>query len=203
MSEITVTSRESDRAAQRRHQVLDAAAICFRNHGFHGASMAQISKTAGMSPGHIYHYFDSKEAIIAAIVDRDLEDMMEWTGQVFYSSDDILQSMLDGVTCGVDANINAESAALMLEIMAESARNPLIAATVQKSNQIGRQRLIDVLIKEMAQRGAVSSVDVKVKTDLIVAMFDGLLMQSIHNSTMDKEALTALMRKVMLFLLTL
>lgn len=202
MSEITATSPESDRAAQRRHQVLDAAAICFRNHGFHGASMAQISKTAGMSPGHIYHYFDNKEAIIAAIVDRDLEDMMEWTGQIFYSSDNILQSMLDGVTCGVDANTNADSAALMLEIMAESARNPVIAATVQKSNQIGRQRLSDVLIKEMSQRGAVSSVDVKVKTDLIIAMFDGLLMQSIHNPTMDKEALTALMRKVMLFVLT-
>ena len=63
--------------------MLDAAAICFRNHGFHGASMAQISKTAGMSPGHIYHYFDNKEAIIAAIVERDMEEMMEWTGQYF------------------------------------------------------------------------------------------------------------------------
>ena len=202
MSETTVTPPESDRAAQRRHQVLDAAAICFRNHGFHGASMAQISKTAGMSPGHIYHYFDSKEAIIAAIVDRDLEEMMEWT-EIFYSSDDILQSMLDGVECGVEANTDPECAALMLEIMAESARNPQIAATVKKCNQIGRQRLSDLLIKEMAQRCAVSSVDVQVKTDLIAAMFDGLLMKSIHNPTMDKAALTVLMRKIMLFVLTL
>lgn len=203
MSEITVTPPESDRAAQRRHQVLDAAAICFRNHGFHGASMAQISKTAGMSPGHIYHYFDNKEAIIAAIVERDMEEMMEWTGQIFYSSDDILQSMLDGVECGVEANTDPECAALMLEIMAESARNPQIAATVKQCNQIARQRLIDVLVKEMAQRGAVSSVDVQVKTDLIASMFDGLLMKCIHNPTMDKAALTMLMRKVMLFVLTL
>nr|WP_321271992.1 TetR/AcrR family transcriptional regulator [uncultured Tolumonas sp.] len=202
MNEITITPPESDRAAQRRHQVLDAAAICFRNHGFHGASMAQISKTAGMSPGHIYHYFDSKEAIIAAIVERDLEEMMEWT-EIFYSSDDILQSMVDGVTCGVEANTNQECAALMLEIMAESARNPQIAATVQKSNQIARQRLNDLLIKEMAQRCAISSVDVQVKTDLIAAMFDGLLMKSVHNPTLDKDALTVLMRQVMLFVLTL
>ena len=53
MSENTGTPPESERAVLRRNQVLDAAAICFRNHGFHGASMAQISKTAGMSPGHI------------------------------------------------------------------------------------------------------------------------------------------------------
>ena len=43
---------------------------------------------------------------------------------IFYSSDDILQSMLDGVECGVEANTDPECAALMLEIMAESARNP-------------------------------------------------------------------------------
>lgn len=203
MSEIIAITPESDRAAQRRHQVLDAAAICFRNHGFHGASMAQISKTAGMSPGHIYHYFDNKEAIIAAIVERDLEEMMEWTAQIFYSSENILQSMLDGVVCGVEANTNPDSAALMLEIMAESARNPQIAATVQKCNQLGRQRLIDVLTKEMAQRSAVSAVDIQVKTDLIAAMFDGLLLKSVHNPELNKDQLIVLMRKVMLFVLTL
>ena len=39
----------TDRALARRQQVLDAAAECFRRRGFHGASMAEIAKTAGMS----------------------------------------------------------------------------------------------------------------------------------------------------------
>jgi TetR/AcrR family transcriptional regulator, repressor for uid operon len=202
MSENTVILPDSDRATQRRHQVLDAAAICFRNHGFHGASMAQISKTASMSPGHIYHYFDSKEAIIAAIVERDMEEMMEWT-EMFYSSDDILQSMIDGVSCGVEANTNHENAALMLEILAESARNPQIAETVQKSNQVRNQRLTDLLIKDMLQRKTESNVNVQVKTELIAAMFDGLLLRSVHNPKLNKDDLIVLMRKVMLFVLTL
>jgi len=202
MSENTVILPDSDRATQRRHQVLDAAAICFRNHGFHGASMAQISKTAGMSPGHIYHYFDNKEAIIAAIVERDMEEMMEWT-EIFYSSDNILQSMIDGVSCGVDVNTNQENAALMLEILAESARNPQIAMTVQKSNQIGFQRLIDLLVKDMQQRKVTSIVSLEAKGELIATMFDGLLLRSVHNSALNKEELIVLMRKVMLFVLTL
>ncbi len=202
MSEMTVTPPESDRAAQRRNQVLDAAAVCFRNHGFHGASMAQISKTAGMSPGHIYHYFDNKEAIISAIVERDMEDMLEWT-EIFYSSDNIFQSMIDGVECGVEANTIRDNAALMLEIMAESARNPQIAATVQKSNLIGRERLCCLLQKEMTQRNANSAFDVQVKAELIASMFDGLLIRSIHNPALDKAALTQLMRQVVQFVLTL
>ncbi len=202
MSEMTATPPESDRTVQRRNQVLDAAAICFRNHGFHGASMAQISKTAGMSPGHIYHYFGSKEAIITAIVERDIEEMVEWT-EIFYTSDNILQTMVDSVSCGIEANTQRDNAALMLEIFAESSRNPQIAATLQKSHAFGHQRLYDLLKKEMAQRGATSEFDVSVKADLIAAMFDGLLLKSIHNPDLDKAALTRLMRQVMQFVLTL
>lgn len=48
----------------RRAQILAAATDCFRELGFHGASIAKISQASGMSPGHIYHYFENKEAII-------------------------------------------------------------------------------------------------------------------------------------------
>ncbi len=65
---------EGARADVRRHQILSAAARCFRERGFHGASVSQISKAAGMSAGHMYHYFENKEAIILSeIVDQDLE----------------------------------------------------------------------------------------------------------------------------------
>ena len=60
----------TDRAQARRQQVLTAAAECFRRRGFHGASMAEIAKTAGMSAGHIYNLFENKDDVIAAIVER-------------------------------------------------------------------------------------------------------------------------------------
>ena len=202
MSENTGTPPESERAVLRRNQVLDAAAICFRNHGFHGASMAQISKTAGMSPGHIYHYFDSKEAIIAAIVERDLDKCLEWT-KVFSNSDNIMQTMIDGVDQGVEENTSRDNAALMAEIMAESARNPQIAETVQQAHQVAISRLMELLAKEQQQRQGVSSHDVAAKDELMGTMFDGLLLTSIRNPVLDKAAVTQLMRQTIQFLLTL
>src|SRR5471032_3670979 len=71
----TIVKRHSDpeKAQNRRKQVLEAAAVCFDRSGFHGASMAEISKQAGMSAGHIYNYFDGKDAIILAFVAREAE----------------------------------------------------------------------------------------------------------------------------------
>ena len=54
----------------RRATILDAAEHCFSRSGFHQTSMSDICQAAGMSPGNLYRYFPSKEAIIAGIIER-------------------------------------------------------------------------------------------------------------------------------------
>jgi AcrR family transcriptional regulator len=75
--QVSDQGREPNRGQARRQQILDAAAACFVREGFHGTSIAKISKAAGMSPGHIYHFFESKEAIIGALVERKLDCSLE------------------------------------------------------------------------------------------------------------------------------
>ena len=57
--------------SDRRDEILAAAQRCFVRSGFHGASMQDICAEAGMSPGNLYRYFPSKEALIAGIAERD------------------------------------------------------------------------------------------------------------------------------------
>lgn len=195
---------DTERSIQRRNQVLDAASTCFRQHGFHGASMAQISKLAGMSPGHIYHYFANKEAIISAIVARDLEDMIEWT-HVFGESDNILQTLVDCTEEGFECHSDHQNAALMLEILAESARNPQIADSVRLSNKISRDRFIRLLEMDLVQRHLPVDRDVlETKTDVLTSMFEGLMTVSMNrNKPMNKADVVALMQQVIRFILLL
>src|ERR1700754_4916623 len=58
---------------EKRREILEAAAKCFVRDGFRGASTTNICEEAGISPGHLYHYFPSKEAIIAAMGTAALE----------------------------------------------------------------------------------------------------------------------------------
>lgn len=54
----------------RRRQILDGAARCFARSGFHGTSMQDVLKEAGLSAGAVYRYFPGKEDIIAAITEE-------------------------------------------------------------------------------------------------------------------------------------
>src|SRR5476649_2466882 len=85
---------ERERTGARCRQVLDAASVCFAQEGFHGTSMARLAKAAGMSVGHIYHYFDGKEAIIAAIVQRELVRQLAFFEEL-RQKDDVLQALVD------------------------------------------------------------------------------------------------------------
>ena len=51
----------------RRERILDAAEQCFARAGFHRTTMHDICKEAGVSPGALYVYFDSKEALVNAL----------------------------------------------------------------------------------------------------------------------------------------
>lgn len=57
----------------RRALVLDAARSVFAEKGVEGASIREIARRAGYTPGAIYSYFDSKEAIYAALLAESLE----------------------------------------------------------------------------------------------------------------------------------
>jgi len=54
----------------KRDAILDATLDLIVERGFHDAPMSLISERSGASAGVIYHYFDSKEAIIHALYER-------------------------------------------------------------------------------------------------------------------------------------
>lgn len=185
---------EHQRAEARREQILCAASGCFRDHGFHGASIAQISKAAGMSAGHIYHYFDNKEAIIAAIVERDLESLLTLTAEL-RGAHDIKEAMIEGVAEGVRKNLEPLEAGLKLEIVAEAARNPHVADIVRSADHICRNSLADTLrgIRK-ADGHADDEATIAGMVEVLAAMFEGLMIRSIRNPQLDRAVVTRCFR---------
>ena len=65
--------RQQTMTDTRRALVLDAARAVFAESGIEGASIREIARRAGYTPGAIYSYFDSKEAIYGALLAESLE----------------------------------------------------------------------------------------------------------------------------------
>lgn len=60
-------ARTEKTVENRREQIMEAALRVFAEKGFAGATNKDIAKEAGITPGLIYHYFESKEALLKAI----------------------------------------------------------------------------------------------------------------------------------------
>ena len=63
--------------AVRAEQLLDVADELFAERGFHGASMDELAKRAGVSKPVIYDHFGSKEQLFATCVRRTGEALAE------------------------------------------------------------------------------------------------------------------------------
>src|SRR5215213_11638526 len=103
--------------ADRRDEILAAAQTCFARSGFHQTSMQEICAEAGMSPGNLYRYFPSKEAIIAGITERNRADAAAGFAAVGRAPDfyEGLAALARHHLVGRD-----EDVAICAEVMAES-----------------------------------------------------------------------------------
>lgn len=192
---------DPERAQNRRNQVLEAAAVCFARSGFHGASMSEISKQAGMSAGHIYNYFDSKDAIIMAIVERESEYV---TGLLIdlQTRDDPLQAMIDDARRHIDETLDPQPWHVPLEMYAEASRNPVIAAKLQVHEENSRRQL-RLLVKEGRERRNLPVDDHTLdgRIDTIISYFQGLPIRALNRPDMNRDGLTEAFRVAMTALL--
>ena len=57
--------------------ILAAAARVFAENGYERSTMVDIARAAGFSKASAYHYFDSKEAVLYALLRRSIGDLLE------------------------------------------------------------------------------------------------------------------------------
>jgi AcrR family transcriptional regulator len=183
----------------RRQQIVDAASMCVRRAGFHGASMAEIAQAAGLSVGQIYRYFENKEAIVSAIVAQDVAEMRDKFSELQSSDEPLLEAVIDGCSQAVDEHYDLERSALMLEVLAEAARNPRVAAILQAADAEERGFAHDIL-RQVLPPGC-SERELAARGEVLSMLFDGMAVRGVNNPAADREAIAEVLRTVLRHLL--
>ncbi len=182
----------SPRWTSRRQQILDAAGRCFRQSGFHGASMASIAALAGQSVGQIYRYFDNKEAIIAAIVDQHLAELSETFDQLQSRPGSAADLIAGNVPEMLAERLDPYRAALVLEVAAEAARNPKIAEILRAAEVQERALCRTILARD--RKPSWSDAEFEGRCDLLRILVDGLTFRAVNQPDVDRAALASAIR---------
>lgn len=116
----------------RETEILAAIRHVFAEKGFDGASMQDLARAAGMSVGNFYRYFPSKDAMVEAIIRRDLEEVEAQFALVVSAP-----QPLDVLRAALHARIHGEScdsddAPMWAEMTAAGMRKPEIGALVAR-----------------------------------------------------------------------
>ena len=85
----------------RRDDILRAAANVFARAGLAAAKVSDIAREAGLSHGLVYHYFESKEAMFAALLDAKVKVWRE----SWQSAEAAGSTPLERIRCGVAAHL--------------------------------------------------------------------------------------------------
>ena len=65
-----------DIVQQRRAEIVDAAERCVKAKGLHYLKLRDVARESGKSLGNLYNYFQNKEAIVEALVERALGELL-------------------------------------------------------------------------------------------------------------------------------
>jgi TetR/AcrR family transcriptional repressor of uid operon len=172
--------------SDRRSEILDAAQRCFVRMGFHQTSMQQICAEAGMSPGNVYRYFPSKEAIILGITERDRAEVAAQLASTQFSTD--FFATFAALARHHFVERTAEEVGLCAEIMAESRRNPTISKIMNEFDADVKQRLITMLQAAQARGDISRDADIGTAVEMLMIIADGVWWRRAVDPDFDAEA---------------
>jgi AcrR family transcriptional regulator len=191
-----VRTREARTQAQRE-RILSAARACFVKHGFHAASMATIAETAGMSPGLIYRYFANKNAIILAIIERQLEDARADVATL-RSDTDFVSLFSNLFARWQNGDPDLMNPALMLEMTAEASRDPQIAKALAGADHVTGGD-VNAWLTQTARREGLkpTAADISARAFALRCFIGGLAIRAIREPEIDRSDLERSLKLVL------
>jgi len=157
----------------RRNQILDAAAAVFAEKGFHRATTKEIARTAGVSEGTIYNYFDSKADLLIGMMtrlaelehlDEELADALQGDARDFLVA--IFRHRM-GLIQQNDETIQA--------IMPEMLVNPALRQRFYQQFMRPTTTLLEQYIQTRIELGHIRPLNVPMTVRAVQGMFIGLL----------------------------
>lgn len=156
----------------RSELILKAAEICMREKGFHQTSVQSIASQAGISVGLIYKYYESKEAIVKALVTSVVQHMVDLLNAEFEKvahAENIPHLMQDIVPPALEHSI-----VLLMEVSSEATRNGSIQQIMDDAWHVLKNNFIR---QEQTLNSRLDANTIHARLYIMSLVIDGMIIQ--------------------------
>ncbi len=176
--------KSSAHTRKRREEILEAARHCFLFAGFRATKMSDIARQFGMSVGHVYNYFPSKQAIVEALFEKGIEEFYESSRELLATSelgDNNFETVRNLVKRNLSYCQDVAEIRLMLELLLESDKAPKLKKLIQDTDAKVRAHL-----HELHRLNPEDPREVA-KIEIMMTIFEGIGLRVIRNPEIDME----------------
>jgi AcrR family transcriptional regulator len=173
------TGSAAGTAEQRREQMLRAALEVIIERGYPDTRVTDVAERAGVSPALVIYYFKTRDQLLTEAL-RYSEDAWYAAGARRMAAIGTAAGRLEelvAMTCLPDEdNTAANSDLLWLDLWAQSARNPGVAAVRQKFDERWRETFRSLVLAGQ-ETGEFAAVDADDFAIALSALLDGFAVQ--------------------------
>jgi AcrR family transcriptional regulator len=161
----------------RHREIVDAARRCFLRNGFHQTTTDDICHEASITPGGLYHYFRSKEDVIAAVIKASAEEAVARLSQLADDAANTRSSIRALAGSFTDTMRGSEIdgfTRLDVDVWAESLRNDKLAEITKEAWAVRRDWLRGLIDNAIDEGVYSAEVDPNGLANLIMSIWLGL-----------------------------
>ncbi|MFC7777446.1 TetR/AcrR family transcriptional regulator [Pantoea sp. GCM10028869] len=175
-------SEHDDFLLQRQQQVISAAKVCFSRSGFHGASMADISRESALGAGQIYRYFSSKELIVMETIKSIAQNWRLFLIQHLPAQ----QSTQDIINADSPfwQHWPSQDRKLLLEMYSEASRNESVRTILAQQEQLLLAELAAIF---RAQQPDIDPTQRANRIQFLLLLVDGVACRAFSDSDLNQH----------------
>ena len=163
----------------RREAFLDVAQRLVQTKGYETMSIQDLLDELDASKGAFYHYFDSKQALLEAVVERFADSGIAALSPVLDNADLPALRKLEGIFSGI-ARFKAERKELVLRIMEvwNSDGNAIVREKLRRLTERIMIPLLSVVIRQGIDEGVIDAVSPDETATVLVSLMQGFGQQA-------------------------
>ena len=153
--------------------ILAAAVAVMAEHGYHGTSVREIAIRAGVSPAALYHHFASKQQVLATIMERGIEALLQRTRIALDAAgEDRVDRLRALVEVQVLFHLEDQRGTLLGTSELRALEEPV--RTTHRAKRLQQQQLFDAVVADGVVHGVFTTPQPEEAARAIVVMCTGV-----------------------------